>query len=334
MQAPVQVHFVLLPHSLALDWAGPAEALRMANQCLEQQGCPPAFELHFTGPVAEVPTSVGLRVTGLEPLPQVWPMTPSWVVLIGQPGDEVRLDDAPGRALVHWLQGLRLQADRQELVAICAGAVVAGLAGLLAGRHATTHHAHLEELRLKASGCDVVSNRLFVQDGPVWTSAGVTTGIDLMLHRISVRCGPALAAEVAQNLALALRRGPDDPELSPFLLHRNHLHPGLHRVQDAVSREPQRPWTVPAMAAVAATSPRHLARLFEQHAGVAPSHYLRGLRLALAEAALSAGHPVARAAELAGFSSDVQLRRSWQAAGRSATPRALRTAAREPRAMR
>lgn len=331
MPAPIQVFFVLLPDSLALDWAGPAEALRMANQCLAQHGQPPAFALRFVGPVAEAPTSVGLRVTGLEPLPTLG-QEPSWVVLIGQPGDEVRLDDEPGRALMHWLQGLELRAGQQELVAICAGAVVAGMSGLLAGRRGTTHHAHLQELRQKASGCEVVSNRLFVQDGPVWTSAGVTTGIDLVLHRISIHCGPALAAEVAQNLALALRRGPDDPELSPFLLHRNHLHPALHKVQDAVSREPQKPWTVPAMAALAATSPRHLTRLFEQHAGVAPSHYLRGLRLALAEAALTAGHPVARAAELAGFSSDVQLRRSWQASGRSATPRALRTAARERRA--
>ena len=71
--------------------------------------------------------------------------------------------------------------------------------------------------------CDVVANRVFLMDGPVSSSAGVTTGIDLFLHRITAVCGPALAAQVAQAMVVALRRGPNDPELSPFLCHRNHL---------------------------------------------------------------------------------------------------------------
>ena len=72
--------------------------------------------------------------------------------------------------------------------------------------------------------CRVQSNRVFVTDGPVCSSAGVTTGIDLMLHRISGVCGPVVAAQVAQALVVGLRRGLHDPELSPFLRHRHHLH--------------------------------------------------------------------------------------------------------------
>ena len=189
-----------------------------------------------------------------------------------------------------------------------------------AGRRATTHHQHLDELTAVEPRCDVVSNRVFVADGPLHSSAGVTTGIDLMLQRIADTCSPAVAAQVAQTMVVALRRGPHDPELSPFLLHRNHLHAALHRVQDAVGQQPQAAWNVPGMAQVAHTSPRHLTRLFLEHAGIAPLQYLRRIRLAAAEAALRAGHNVTQAATLAGFSSDTQLRRAWHHFGQPGTP--------------
>ncbi|MDD0816705.1 helix-turn-helix domain-containing protein [Curvibacter sp. HBC28] len=320
------VHFVLLPDSLILDWAGPAEALRVANQLRMAQGQAPVFELHFVGPSAETRSSVGACISALEPLPELsLSSEPAsidchWVVVVGQPGRTVGLDHAEGRAVLHWLRGLRLAPGRLELVCVCAGSVIAAHAGLLGGHRVTTHHQHLDELRAADPACEVVQNRVFVLDSPVCTSAGVTTGIDLFLHRIAQRCGPALAAQVAQTLVMGLRRGPQDPELSPFLNHRDHLHPALHRVQDAVSQEPQRDWSVPRMAEVAHTSPRHLGRLFAEHAGVAPLDYVRQLRLAVAETALQAGLNVTQAAEVAGFSSDTQLRRTWHDLGRAGAP--------------
>lgn len=315
----IHVHFALLPGSLVLDWAGPAEALRIANQVLMAQGQPARFALHFVSPSPQSPTSVGVMLTGLAPLPDALPR-PSWVVLVGLPGQRMDVDAEDARALLHWLRGLRLASGRLELVTVCAGAVLAAHAGLLAGRRATTHHQHLDELTAAEPRCDVVSNRVFVADGPLHSSAGVTTGIDLMLQRIADTCSPAVAAQVAQTMVVALRRGPHDPELSPFLNHRSHLHAALHRVQDAVGQQPQADWNVPAMAAVAHTSPRHLTRLFLEHAGIAPLQYLRRIRLAAAEAALRAGHNVTQAAALAGFSSDTQLRRAWHHFGHPGTP--------------
>ena len=316
---PVHVHFVLLPGSLILDWAGPAEALRMANQRLRDVGQPDAFALHFIGPEPTSASSVGAMISDIAPLPAALP-APSWVVLVGQPGAITAVDTEEARTLLHWLRGLRLQTGRLELVTVCAGAVLAGHAGLLHGHRATTHHHHLDELRRVAPGCDVVDNRVFVLDGAVASSAGVTTGVDLFLHRIAAICGPALAARVAQSMVVALRRGPNDPELSPFLCHRNHLHPALHRVQDAVSQQPQADWSVARMAEVACTSPRHLTRLFLAHAAIAPLQYLRRIRLDVAEAALRAGHNVTQAAQIAGFSSDTQLRRTWHQMGKPGTP--------------
>lgn len=323
VSAPIRVAFVLLPGSLLLDWAGPAEALRVANQYLLASGQAAAFELRFVGPQAEANSSVGARIGGIEPLHDLMNAAngpPTWIVLLGQPGDTIDVQGPGVPELLHWLRGLRLQPGRLELVTVCAGAILAAHAGLLDGHRATTHHHHLDELRQAAPHCDTVSNRVFVLDGAVSSSAGVTTGIDLFLHRIAAVCGAALAARVAQTMVVALRRGPGDPELSPFLRHRDHMHPAVHRVQDAVSQAPQRAWDAQRMAEVACTSPRHLTRLFIQHTGIAPMLYLRGIRLDLAEAALNAGRSVGQAAEMAGFSSDTQLRRTWHQLGKTGSP--------------
>jgi transcriptional regulator GlxA family with amidase domain len=315
----IRVVFVLLPHSLVLDWAGPAEALRIANQQLRAAGQPERFRIEFVSPDPAAVGSVGVTLAGLSPLPTRWD-GPAWVVLVGLPGDTISTAGSQAQALLRWLRSLRFERDRLELVTICAGALLAAHAGALAGRRATTHHHHLDELRRVEPRCEVVANRVFVIDPPLYSSAGVTTGIDLMLHRIAESCGEALAAQVAQTMVVALRRGPHDPELSPFLAYRNHLHPALHRVQDAVSEEPQAEWTVPRMAEVAHTSARHLTRLFVEHAGVAPLAYLRRLRLATAQLALQSGANVTRAAELSGFGSDTQLRRAWHQFGLAGSP--------------
>jgi len=317
---PIRVVFVLLPGSLVMDWAGPAEALRIANQRLAARGEAERFAIEFAGPQATAKGSVGVWLTNLVPLPVLDEEAPTWVVVPGSAGRAVGLESPSMRALLHWLRGLRLTDGKLELLTICAGALVAAHAGHLAGRRATTHHQHLDDLLAAEPCCDVQANRVFVSDGPVHSSAGVTTGIDLMLERIAQVCGSALAAQVAQTMVVALRRGPHDPALSPFLHHRNHLHAALHRVQDAVSQQPAAAWTVPAMARVACVTPRHLARLFLEHAGVAPLQYLRRIRLATAEAALRSGRSVTQAALLAGFSSDTQLRRAWQHFGLSGTP--------------
>jgi transcriptional regulator GlxA family with amidase domain len=307
----IDVLFMLLPGSLILDWAGPAEALRTANGLMRKQGKAAPFALRFAAPRPESTTSVGVQLAGLEALPASLAPHTTWVVLVGQTGTRIGTDSPDTHALLNWLRPLQLAPGRLELLTICAGTVLAAHAGLLAGRRATTHHHHLDELQSVAPACEVVRNRVFVEDSPVYSSAGVTTGVDLILHRVEAICGPALAAQVAQTMVVALRRGPHDPELSPFLAYRNHMHPVLHRVQDAISQSPQSEWSVPGMAAVGHTSPRHLTRLFVEYAQIAPLQYLRRIRLAVAQTALASGDSVTKAAAVAGFSSDTQLRRAW-----------------------
>ncbi len=324
MPETVELAFVLPRGSLILDWAGPAEAFRIANQEVQRllpRQRRPAFHLRFMAPSSRSAASVGALVADLEPLPGVLP-EPAWVLVVGRTdtGDEAA-DEAEARAVVHWLREMRPGRPGLRLVTVCAGAWLAAEAGLLGGRRVTTHHLDIEPLSLAHPTVRVERDRVFVQDGEIWSSAGVTCGIDLALHLVHDHCGPVVAARVAQRMAVAMRRGPDDPQLSPFLRHRQHLNARLHGVQDAVSRAPREHWTAERMARTVHTTPRTLNRLFAAHAGTTPLAYVRAIRVALARAALDAGSSVAQAADAAGFSSDLQLRRAWRAEGVPGSPR-------------
>jgi transcriptional regulator GlxA family with amidase domain len=149
-------------------------------------------------------------------------------------------------------------------------------------------------------------------DGPFASSAGITASIDLALHLVAQEGSEALAASVARDMVVYLRRSPLDAELSPFLAHRRHLHPVVHRVQDRIAADARRAWNMGSLAAVGHVSERHLLRLFQAHAGVTPLEFLEGLRLERARKALERGATVTRAADAAGFQSGLQLRRAWK----------------------
>ena len=113
-------------------------------------------------------------------------------------------------------------------------------------------------------------------------------------------------------MVVYLRRSPLDAELSPFLANRRHLNSVVHRMQDAMAGDVKREWDMPSLAALASVSERHLLRLFKEHAGVTPLDFLEGLRLERARTALERGETATRAADEAGFSSGLQLRRAWK----------------------
>ena len=158
----------------------------------------------------------------------------------------------------------------------------------------------------------VLDNRLFVEDGSCYSSAGVTAGIDLMLYIVSQLTDHRCAAEIARYLVVYIRRSGADPQLSPWFKGRNHMHPAVHRVQDAIAADPARDWTLGALSRIAAASPRHLSRLFHEHAGMNIPDYRNRLRVALAQELLTQTKlDMEQVAERAGFASTRQLRRAW-----------------------
>jgi transcriptional regulator GlxA family with amidase domain len=307
----IPVYVVVPPRALLLDVAGPVEVLRMTN--LAQAGL--RFEVRFVGAAPRVHSSVGLGLAGLAPLPARLPgdamvlVSGSVDVPLGEPPAAER-DDEDEAAIVAWLRRVILPGVR--LVTICAGAMLAARAGLLDGCECTTHHENIDRLAQLAPRARIRENRLFVQDGERMTSAGVTAGVDLMLAIVAQEAGHAIALTVARKLVVYLRRTGADPQLSPWLEGRNHLHPAIHRVQDAVGADPARPWTLPALAEVAATSPRHLSRLFNEHAAMSVTDYVNRMRVALArQLVVGSTLDMERVAERSGFSSARQFRRAW-----------------------
>lgn len=316
VHTPVDVLFVVLPDTLLLDLAGPAEAFRLANQQLARRGRPPAFRLGYVGPEPSATSSVGLVLSSLAPLPAELPER-SWVVLLGRPGEatQVLRRQRAWLAVRDWLSrtvapAIEAPGGPHRLLTVCVGALLAADAGLLGGRAVTSHHELLDDLCALAPAARVLGNRVFVEDGPLASSAGITAGIDLALHLVAQELGDALASAVAQVMVVFHRRGGDDPERSPLLAGRSHLHPAVHAVQSAVLEAPGEDWSLERMAALAHVTPRHLSRLFREHAGLTPREHVEQVRLALANEAKGAGLQTQRAIELAGFRSDRQWRRA------------------------
>jgi transcriptional regulator GlxA family with amidase domain len=252
-----------------------------------------------------------LHLDKLEPLPQHIP-DHSVIVVTGVTSKGLRLDSAPAITLVRWLKRA-MENETVTLMCVCAGALLAAKAGVLKGRECTTHHQHIDDLMQMEPAATVHANRIFVEDGRVFTSAGVTAGLDLTLYVIGQQLGHQVVAAVARDLVVYMRRSGGDPQLSPWVMHRNHLNPVLHRVQDAVIRDPAANWSAARLAAVACTSARNLARLFAEHAGCSPLDYVQRLRVALARELVSNSElGMERVAEKTGFSSAHQLRRVWR----------------------
>jgi transcriptional regulator GlxA family with amidase domain len=316
--------YVVLPaRTLLLDVAGPLEALRYANRLQTEV----QFDVRYIGALSEVTTSIGLKVSGIEPMPETIEQG-AMIILSGHTDDPMNAGhptDPIGAGVdktVAWLRHV-VQPDT-FLVSICSGALLAAKAGLLDGVNCTTHFSDCGELAAVAPMAKVLENRLYVEDGNRYTSAGITAGIDLMLHIIGRLTSPAISAAVARQLVVYLRRAGTDPQLSPWLEGRNHIHPAIHRVQDAISADPTRDWSLETLAPVAFASPRHLSRLFNDQTGMSIPDYLNKLRLALAQQLLTETRlDIERVAERSGFNSSRQLRRAWSRVSQT-PPSALR----------
>ncbi len=299
------VYFLLLPDTLLIDMAGPADALLFANRY--QQDI--QFDLKFISPFPQIRTSVGLQLGDLLPLPQQLEAD-AILILPGLVGMEFHYDTPEEQAAIRWLRQQVTPGNR--LICICSGALLAAHAGLLSNHAATTHHDHCRDLAKIDSSIRVEENRIFIEHGMISTSAGVTAGIDLALHLISQLAGPLTAAAVARNMVVYMRRAGSDPQLSPWVMHRNHIHPVVHKVQDAITKNPAHPWSLPELADIACTSSRHLTRLFKTHTGVSVQEYLTSLRLSLASNLLTqTGWSMDRVAQASGFGSARQFRRVW-----------------------
>ena len=296
-----RVIFVLFDECEILDFAGPMQAF---HQATVHGG---AYEFHQCALAPTIRTAQGLEVAGLDPLGEV---SRADVVLV--PGYSVRTVKLP-RAAADWLRAAH--ARGAQVCSVCTGAFALGEAGLLDGRQCTTHWKLITELQARYPAARVLGERLFVEDGRVITSAGIASGIDLALAMIERDLGPLVAAMVARELVVYLRRDAYHRQQSVYLDYRTHLNVGVHAVQDWVLAHPSERARLPELASIAHMSVRNLTRAFRESTGISIHEFRTHVRLEQARTLMHDPDLTIEAiAARCGFVGGRQLRRLWRQA--------------------
>ncbi len=280
-----------------LDAAGPAEVFAEANRFGAR------YRLRFVSVDGEdVMTTVGMRFAVTGSISSINAVDTVVVaggdVLVGRPIDP-RLVDA-----------VRVVPTKtRRLASICTGAFILAEAGLLNGRRATTHWRHTRLLANAFPEIRVEPDAIFVQDGDVFTSAGVSAGIDLALALVETDHGSALVRDVARSLVVYLKRAGGQSQFSVLVEANPPPESALRIVTEAITADPGANHEVKTLAAHAALSTRQLTRLFRAELGTTPARYVEMVRVDIGRAALDAGHNVGESSRLAGFGSAETFRR-------------------------
>ena len=220
-------------------------------------------------------------------------------------------DHLPGRAIDPALvEAIRsVSARTRRLASICTGSFILAQAGVLSGRRATTHWHDTRLLARAFPDIAVEPDAIFVRDGDIFTSAGISSGIDLALALVEMDYGTELVRDVARWLVVYLKRAGGQSQFS--VLVEADPPPGspLRTVTDAIAADPAHDHSVKKLAALASLSTRQLTRLFQSELGMTPARYVELVRIDFARNALEAGRSVTETAGMAGFGSIETLRR-------------------------
>lgn len=280
-----------------LDAAGPAEVFAEANRFGAD------YRLQIASlDGADVTTSIGTRfaVTG-----RIDEIDGADTVLVSGGDNLVGRPIDP--ALVAAVRNLPPRTRR--LASICTGSFILAEAGLLDGRRATTHWRHARLLARAYPTVTVEPDAIFVRDGDIYTSAGVSAGIDLALALVESDHGTDLVRNVARSLVVYLKRAGGQSQFSIRVDTEAPAQSTLRRVTDAIAANPTADHSVKSLATLASLSTRQLTRLFQAELGTTPARYVETVRIDVARAALDAGRQVGDTARLAGFGSAETLRR-------------------------
>ncbi|MGC3946915.1 MAG: DJ-1/PfpI family protein [Chryseolinea sp.] len=266
-----QITYLILPHVHLLDLAGADQVFFEANDYganLSLQYCSLARGLH---------TSASLPIGRLQHFQKV-KLQPGDFLFI--PGSSVEYLMSPEFAAEHelflWLR--ERHASGVRICSVCTGAFVLGKAGLLNGRKCTTHWKRTDELKRAFPQIRLEEDILFAEDGGIFTSAGVTAGIDMALHILEMIVNEQMAFKVARELVVYMRRDGANSQHSVFLKYRNHIHSGIHKAQDYLQDNLSKKVSLEELADTACMSSRSLTRTFRRETGISVNEYTTLLR--------------------------------------------------------
>jgi len=296
-QARHKVGILVFDGVKLLDVSGPAEVFSEANAFGAD------YEVLIVSPDGHpVSTSIGVQMPVVTSAAKAAPFD---TVLVGG-GD--MLPDSPISDELRTAAQL-LQAKTTRMASICTGAFVLAAAGILDGRKATTHWRYTGLLGRLYANIDVQPDSIHVRDGAIYSSAGVSAGIDLALAFLEEDHGPNLTRQVAQSLVVYMQRAGGQSQFSVSLQGPAPRSSALRAVADLVASDPARAYSVSILADLANVSARHLTRLFHEELATTPSKYVETIRFDAAKAALAAGYSVTDTAQRTGFGNSETLRR-------------------------
>jgi transcriptional regulator GlxA family with amidase domain len=267
-----QVCFIVFPGSEVLDLSGPWSVLGYTNEVMQRE----AYTLRVVSPLGGATrTRHGLTLSGTRRLDDKAIAAPDIVVIAG--GATVSpLPSSEARA-ARWLR--KHHRNIPTLVSICTGAFVLGEAGVLDGRRATTHWRYVDMLRQRFRKARVVDDDIFLRDGRVWTSAGITAGIDLMLALVEADHGHAVAMAVAKALVLFLRRSGGQAQFSQMLKRQEEEPTRLRDLSAFILEHLNEPLSLEELARSVSMSLRTLTRWCRREIGESPAALVRRLRI-------------------------------------------------------
>jgi transcriptional regulator GlxA family with amidase domain len=296
------------PDCQSLDVTGPFEVFAMAHEAVTEAGlADPGYALALAGPEAgPMRCSSGLGLVADASWRSLRGPIDTFLVAGGAGVREMLGDEA----LVRFVA--RLEARTRRIASVCSGSFLLAQAGLLDGRTATTHWANLEQLAAAFPAVDVDPDRIFVRDGPIITSAGVTAGMDMALALVEEDCGREVALQVARRLVLFLKRPGGQSQFSTQLSQQLAERAPLRELQAWIAANPEADLSVEALARRVAMSSRNFARVFARETGVTPARYVERARVEVARRRLEESQAGVEAVAVeCGFGSLETLRRAF-----------------------
>jgi transcriptional regulator GlxA family with amidase domain len=291
------------PGALVLDITGPLQVFAMANRFLPAPHYRTGI-LSLDG--AAIETDAGVTMLSDGTLSD--PPAGGDLVVPGGPGmDDQRHNPA-------FIAALRDAArNRRRLVSVCSGSLLLAEAGLLDGREATGHWRRTAQMTRDYPRVRWTPDAIYVRDGHVFSSAGVTAGIDLALALVEADLGGTLALQVAQELVVYLRRSGGQSQFSRPLEAQHRAPPSVRRAHDAILSAPEKDWRVSDLADLAGMTERTLHRHFVKAFGQGPARFVESIRLEAARSALEkGGRSLSEIARLCGFRDAQTLRRAFR----------------------
>ncbi|WP_420413045.1 GlxA family transcriptional regulator [Roseibium sp.] len=298
-----RIEFLAYDAVQILDITGPLQVFASANDLLQVQGKPPAYDPETVAKHSTVKSSSGLALLA-NPLPQAGTAVDTVLVPGGFGIDKVCEDSE----LISWLTSRAATARR--VASVCSGAFLLATAGLLNGKYAATHWQRCAEFKERFPDVRLKSDPIYVQDGNLWTSAGITAGIDLALALVQEDLGREIALGVARQLVVFLKRPGGQSQFSAALDLQNDSG-RFDQLHGWMMQNLQQPITLNDMAEQAVMSPRTLSRHYKKETGRSPMRTLEEMRLDQVRHLLEQGRPVAQAATRSGFGTEETLRQAF-----------------------